>query len=198
MDKHLKHIVETSELLTQSEIQNYLSNNALTKEERFRIELKINNNPANQELLDAYKEMPDLFDDFESFKSSSGNNGIRWFIYLASLISIVAIAFFSWNFEPEAQAIDQKDINNLESTLIQKPEKQLPNKESQQKVKQDDMVDKPLKFVRDSVKVEKLKRDYMMKYKWKEQCEKLVDRFFDMVYGVQEYGTRFFDMVHGQ
>ena len=30
-------------------------------------------------------------------------------------------------------------------------------------------------------KVGKLKKEYMMKYKWKEQCEKLVDRFFDMV-----------------
>ena len=32
-------------------------------------------------------------------------------------------------------------------------------------------------------KVGKLKKEYMIKYKWKEQCEKLVDRFFDMVHG---------------
>ena len=32
-------------------------------------------------------------------------------------------------------------------------------------------------------KVGQLKKEYMMKYKWKEQCEKLVDRFFEMVHG---------------
>ena len=33
-------------------------------------------------------------------------------------------------------------------------------------------------------KVGKLKKEYMMKYEWKEQCEKLVDRFFDTVHGL--------------
>ena len=33
------------------------------------------------------------------------------------------------------------------------------------------------------LKVGKLRKEYMMKYKWKEQCEKLVDRFFEMVHG---------------
>ena len=65
MDPKLKHIVEVSDLLTKAEIQNYTSGIGLSQAECYRIELKITNNPANQDLLDAIdlSLSEQLFDD---------------------------------------------------------------------------------------------------------------------------------------
>lgn len=130
MDPKLKHIVEVSDLLTQAEIKNYASGVGLSQAERYRIELKITNNPANQDLLDAFADHPNLFKGFDNLQNPLNDHSIEYLISFTSLFIIILLAAF--NFWPKDKStenlIQLVDVKNVQ---IEKFERSLRETEEQ-------------------------------------------------------------------
>ncbi len=62
MKKDLLNIIPTSPVLSREELEQYVHNPQLSDKEKYAIELKINNNPINQELLEIYRQNPNALD----------------------------------------------------------------------------------------------------------------------------------------
>lgn len=115
MDSKLLHIVENSDLLTQKEILAYTKKGELSAKEIYAIELKITNNPANQELIDAFNEHPNLFKEFDNTNTSNplDNNSIGWLLSLAAIVLISGMTFFLLNTNPKVTIEAELAIINI-------------------------------------------------------------------------------------
>ena len=126
MDSKLLHIVETSDLLTQKEILAYTKKGGLSAKEIYIIELKITNNPVNQELIDAFKEHPNLFKDFDNtnLRSPLDDYSIEWLLSLTAIVIISSMSFFLLNTSPKVRIDTEPTITNSSTeTTPQKFEK---------------------------------------------------------------------------
>lgn len=125
MDPKLKHIVEISDLLTQAEIKNYTSGVGLSQAERYRIELKITNNPANQDLLDAFAQHPNLFKGYDHFIDPLNDHGIEYLIAFTSLLFMICLAVFT--FYPKTPPVQVVKLDKAAETIVvEKFERILP------------------------------------------------------------------------
>ncbi len=180
-DSRLLHIIEVSEILTPEEVKLYTEPNKLNSVERYDIEYKIANNPANQELIDAYNNKPNLFDDFKHLKvikTPLDGYGVELTLLVVNVIFL--IIFFIVQLDPKEkskQFVNKKsEVRNIrkETRHIEKilPESELElnnptiSKSSTKRIKQetiDFLESRPLQQVNNKL-IEKGTLNYKKKY----------------------------------
>lgn len=181
MNSKLQHIVEPSELLTQQEILDYMQKkDSFSQEQLFAIEKKINNNPINQEILEAYQEHPDLFKEFDIWGKRNNpldSNSIEWILVFSSLILLSTMVYF-WctsnkdvytkELEPEEHRVEITFVQNFERPKINAKVIESSSPKNSKSISQSD--DKS--FDRETVSVDVLESKTIDKIEPKEIAQK--------------------------
>jgi hypothetical protein len=131
MEKKLLNIVKESPVLSRQELEDYVNNPDLSETQKYQIELKITNNPINQELLDAYLSNPSVLKTKSCCRNRFNNDMLKWVLGTFSLILIIGIIFFLSTMK-SGKTIAEAEVLSQDTTIEQEPDLDEPIEESQE------------------------------------------------------------------
>ncbi|MBN2681490.1 MAG: CDC27 family protein [Bacteroidales bacterium] len=119
MKNEYKNIFNNTEPLTKKEIQDYLSGN-LSPEEKYRIELKIENNELNRTAMQGYSENPGAINNLPHFSGKTGISSLSRILIFSSVFIVVAITTYFLLNDENNEKIAISTSNNELSLADQK------------------------------------------------------------------------------